>query len=354
MGNDALGRAAFTLAADFESFARAVAVAFASPGAEARFQVQGDEKGEKSGSCVWRAATGRDGRPGIVARNFRTGAGFTVFDEQTPPQDVERIEKEAARRLAKDEEAKIELAKRIWAESVDVEPTGAARCYWRAKGMVGAPCARFAARRYDLPGGRGFLAAGTSIWPGRDGEGNAGGAVQCVQGKTWAGNRWFVLTVGPTSGAWVEVTPGPNTGRPPGCVFLAEGVSTAWGAFQVFKARRSGLRAFACLGKGNLEAAALRARSIWGERVPLYICADIDPDGGGEAAALEAADKSGADVLLPLLERTWRTGAGNAAFLKRHSGKVDFWDFWKFFGGVRQYETLKRPFCRVGKAAGNG
>lgn len=82
-------------------------------------------------------------------------------------------------------------------------------------------------------------------------------------------------------------------------VVLCEGVATAAAVHAA-----TGLFTVAAFSKGALPSAAAAIRTRW-PAGPLVIAADVDKDGGGEAAALAAARAVGGTVALPPRPADW-------------------------------------------------
>lgn len=110
-------------------------------------------------------------------------------------------------------------------------------------------------------------------------------------------------------------------------MILCEGVSTAWGVFQVLGGRAL---VIATLGKGNLTRCAVAARAKIGDSRQLFVMADIDANGAGQSAANDAARESRSIAIAPLLVS--QSAKSRATCLFEEGGKWDGWDLWRFVG----------------------
>jgi putative DNA primase/helicase len=135
------------------------------------------------------------------------------------------------------------------------------------------------------------------------------------------GTLWNVQRIGPDG--FKLFTPGARVrgllwgrGLPGARLALCEGMATAAAVNAA-----TGLCTFAAFTKAGLETAATAIRSRW-PSAALAIGADVDTDGGGGAAALDAAQAVGATVAIPPRPSGWVGAAWDYADLWA-SGEAD-------------------------------
>lgn len=128
------------------------------------------------------------------------------------------------------------------------------------------------------------------------------------------GALWNVQRIGPDG--FKLFAPGARVrgllwgrGDPGGRLVVCEGVATAAAVN-----RATGLCAFAAFTKAELGTAAAAIRARW-PGAELAIGADVDLDGGGEAAARDAARVVGATVAIPPRPAGWEGAAWDYADL---------------------------------------
>lgn len=365
---DDLERAASSVAdrfgAEVDAARAAVARAVSSPGREVRLAMAGERRGR---SCIsLRLERTADGREGLLVCCFKTGEGG--FIPLRAPMDVRGglgvlrngeggdsfalrsarwSGKEGGASMADGEaEARRErerLAAAIQEESLPVDAAldgwnlAFGADYARRKGLAGfdlpagggsvAPCpaVRRTSRSYAVQG-RCSLREGTPFWALRD---SGSGQVRGIQFKFWSRGEggWLTRTIGACKGCWVLLAPeGEGGDGKVGETALVEGVATAWALHRMLSGR---VRVIATLGTSGLADAALCARRRW-PAGRLAVVADLDRGRQGEVAAYRAAEKTRAQVFLPVVAADASRGASVPSLRQRG---FDAWDLWAFRRG---------------------
>lgn len=250
-----------------------------------RFRAEGDKPGRRNGWAVLRDGGGAFGHWRLdVAEGWRA---------DRPSAGLSRIERDRLRR-----ELTVAKARERAARAVrHIEAAGAALALWRgAEGDCGAHPYLVAKRL----GPAGFRRVGAALLvPMRD---------------PFTGELWNVQRIAPDGGkrfqpgarvaglAWGLGEPGPT-------LALCEGAATAAAVHAA-----TGLCTLAAMTKANLGAVAAAMRRRW-PSARLIIGADLDADGGGERAALEAVAAVGGLVALPPVPDGWTGPAWDYADL---------------------------------------
>jgi hypothetical protein len=356
---DRIEAIALMFQADPASMQQAIGAALAGV-ANARFLVAGDElSGKKSGAVTYKPSAGKFGNPALLLCCHRTGARWAEWLSRNPVFSSERQDAGAWRPSPSTPPppshvaSQTEVVRRITDEGRRRPPNGYFRNYFADKFMLDWPGARYTNRRWSFrkaDGGAAFIGSGLPYWVGTNCE---TGEVQCVQAKYWnsKAGKFVVVTCAPTRGAQVEFPPDDPSmddiedagwrDRVP--VILCEGVSTAWGVLRMLGGYA---HVIATLGAGNLTRCAITARARFGEERKLFIMADIDADGKGQGAAIDAARESGATALVPVYGSLETPSIFADAFFA-NGGHWDGWDAWRRFVAVQEELKAQNVSARL-------